>query len=114
MMQKNLEIFKYSLVVSYYKDNFRGSSFTELAQIMGLTLKVLDKIIYDCIEKNYLEYDVNNLLNITEQGVLFLNEQDVDDFSFQDTEISSLLFDKEPMAIDDIYIPKEFTLKKNC
>lgn len=99
------------LILSYFKEHISDSSFIELSQILGLSFSVLNSIVASCCNNGLLEYNSNNLLSITKNGEQLLSKENAQNLSIKNNEIHASIVTKEPISIEEIYIPQGFTNK---
>lgn len=108
-MKNNTE-YKEILLLIYLKDYKDDYLYSEMKELLNLTLKQLKNFLKSLETKEIIEINECNDIILTKKGWDILKEEGWEDLAFTSLINKNLpnIFDKEKISQDDLYIPKKF------
>lgn len=99
-----------TLFLTYFKDCC-GVDFGELSSLLGLSGSILDKLINEMLENEYIAYE-NYVLKITKKGIRYLISKDqINSCLESDCFILRNISPEDALPLDKPYVPKNFLSK---
>ena len=99
-----------TLFLTYFKDCC-DIDFGELSGLLGLSGSILEKLINEMLENEYIAYE-NYVLKITEKGIRYLISKDqINSCLESDSFILRNISPENALPLDEPYVPKNFLSK---
>ena len=101
------------LALQYFKEYRESYSISSLMQKLGLTLKQVDSLIDQMIDKKLLKYE-DYLLIITEKGRRIIIANNMQYYKIDNNHQNNKIFIDKALSLDSPYVPNRFSKKYNA
>lgn len=105
----NMINYKWIITLNYFYTNGVSYSYTELMEILGMSIKQIFGMIESLNTNGYLIH--NEYIKITDKGIELLIEMGLDKIDITEIPEEKSIFTEQPMSFEEIYIPKKFLNK---
>lgn len=101
--------YKWIITLNYFNIVGISYSYTELMDILGMSIKQIFGIIESLSANDYLIQD--EYIKITDKGTELLRQMGLDKIDITEIPEEKSIFTEEPMPFEKIYVPRKFLNK---